>query len=82
MDFSGYLSPEIEATVKYLVEKTGLPKSYYRLKLAETRIRSLDDLDDFEEYHKHDVLEPAGRVEEGIYTEDRLRSLLESLRPS
>ena len=85
MDFSTYLSPEIEATVNYLVEKTGRPKAYYRRKLAEIRIRRLDDLEDFEEYHITDVLDPAGSGEEVTYLEDHLyslSSLLESLPPA
>ncbi len=48
--YAEYLSEQIEVTLNYLVEETDRSMSYYRERLAEVDIQTIEDLDDFEDF--------------------------------
>ncbi|MCY3538993.1 MAG: DNA-binding protein [Acidimicrobiia bacterium] len=63
MSYSEYLSRKIEETLEYLVEETDRSMSYYRERLAEVEIKTIEDLEDFEDYfHATYIME---RIESG-----------------
>ncbi|MXX63596.1 MAG: hypothetical protein F4Z36_00695 [Acidimicrobiia bacterium] len=69
--YAEYLSEQIEVTLNYLVEETDRSMSYYRERLAEVDIQTIEDLDDFEVrglfprdlYHETDTHPDASSVE-------------------